>query len=109
MFADLFLDALLSSPEDKVHLRWTNIKDSMDEKECPDGIIALKSQSRWDRNYGHGEAKIGEARDNFNVLVWDLHRLAYFNKTLINTTDTNMAFAFQVKGIPIYLLILLNL
>jgi hypothetical protein len=98
MFADPVLDSLLSNPEDKIHLRWTNVKDSSDQKERPDGIILVKSQSRWGRNYGHGEAKIAEPKDNVYVLAWDLCRLGYFNKSLINTTNTKMAFAFQVKG-----------
>ncbi|KAG0176762.1 hypothetical protein DFQ28_002442 [Apophysomyces sp. BC1034] len=96
-YADPVLDSLLSSPEEWIHLRWTNKKDTDDGVERPDGVISVLSQLRWGRNYGHGEVKIAEPTDNTYVLAWDLCRLAHFNRCLINYTSTKAAFAFQVK------------
>ncbi|KAI9310327.1 hypothetical protein BX666DRAFT_2009580 [Dichotomocladium elegans] len=97
-YADPVLDSLLSSPEERVHLRWTNLKCNDDDAERPDGIISVMNQSRWGRNYGHGEVKVAEPTDNVHALSWDLCRLAFFNKAQINDANTRSAFAFQVKG-----------
>jgi hypothetical protein len=56
------------------------------------------SQSQWSRNFGHGEAKIAEATENYHVLAWDLCRLGYFNRNIINKDNVKPSFAFQSKG-----------
>ncbi|KAG1205925.1 hypothetical protein G6F35_011371 [Rhizopus arrhizus] len=96
-YVDPVLDSLLS-PEEGVHLRWTNKKDIQEEGERPDSIVSIMSQSQWSRNFGHGEAKIAEATENYHVLAWDLCRLGYFNKNIINKDNVKSSFAFQSKG-----------
>ncbi|KAG0743341.1 hypothetical protein G6F57_007367 [Rhizopus arrhizus] len=97
-YVDPVLDSLLSSPEEGVHLRWTNKKDIQEVGERPDSIVSIMSQSQWSRNFGHGEAKIAEATENYHVLAWDLCRLGYFNKNIINKDNVKSSFAFQSKG-----------
>ncbi|KAI7859563.1 hypothetical protein BDC45DRAFT_218910 [Circinella umbellata] len=97
-YAYPILDSLLSIPEEKVHLRWTNTQDVDDNPERPDSVITIISESRWSRNFGHGEAKVSEPTDNVALLSWDLCRLAFFNKNSINKNETSFSFSFQVKG-----------
>ncbi|KAI7862412.1 hypothetical protein BDF14DRAFT_1886101 [Spinellus fusiger] len=70
-FVDPVLDPLLSSPEEGVHLRWTNLKDT-EEGERPDCMISIMSQSQWSRRLGHDKAKIAEVTENYYALAWDL-------------------------------------
>ncbi|KAG2214769.1 hypothetical protein INT45_002196 [Circinella minor] len=105
-YADPILDSLLSSPEEKVRFRYlylfqcirTNTQDGDDNPERPDSVITIISESRWGRNFGHGEAKVAEPTDNVALLSWDLCRLAFFNKNSINKNETSSSFSFQVKG-----------
>ncbi|KAG0179279.1 hypothetical protein DFQ29_002281 [Apophysomyces sp. BC1021] len=43
-YGDAVLDALLSDPENKVHLRWTNQRCN-DGQERPDAVISIINQS----------------------------------------------------------------
>lgn len=76
----------------------TNKKDCQEESHRPDSAVSIMSQSQWSRNLGHGEAKIAEASENYHVLAWDLCRLGYFNKNIINKENVSASFAFQSKG-----------
>lgn len=71
-----------------------NQKDIQEESKCPDGIVSIMSQSQWSRNFGHGEAKIADATENYYVLAWDLCRLGYFGRSIINKDNVRSSFAF---------------
>ncbi|PHZ08289.1 uncharacterized protein RHIMIDRAFT_247911 [Rhizopus microsporus ATCC 52813] len=88
-----------------IECKRTNQKD-IQEGERPGGIVSIMSQSQWSRNFGHGEAKIAEATENYYVLTWDLCRLGYFNRNIINKDNVKSSFAFQSKGHSVTLYII---
>ena len=95
------LSCILSSPEKRVLLRWTNIESDASGDKRPDATLTKLNQLAYGPSMGFGEAKVAQPTTNNNVLCHDLLRLEVFCKEAIDAHQWNSCLAFQIHGFTI--------
>ncbi len=95
------LSCILSSPEKRVLLRWTNIESDASGDKRPDAALTKLIQLSYGPSLGFGEAKVAQPNTNNNDLCHDLLRLGIFCKEAIDTHHWNACLAFQIHGFTI--------
>ncbi|KAG1043106.1 hypothetical protein G6F43_011744 [Rhizopus delemar] len=95
------LSCILSSPEKRVLLRWTNIESDSSGDKRPDATLTKLIQLSYGPSLSFGEAKVAKPTTNNNDLCHDLLRLGIFCKEAIDTHHWNACLAFQIHGFAI--------
>ncbi|CAO3601323.1 unnamed protein product [Absidia cylindrospora] len=102
-YYDPLLSCLVSDPNRRVHLRWTNAVPLEGGSSRPDAIISQKEQLEYGASMGHGEVKVNQDYHHASKypLCMDTLRLAIFNKNAIDVNKLNGTLAFQIHGFNI--------
>ncbi|KAI9025198.1 hypothetical protein CLU79DRAFT_855154 [Phycomyces nitens] len=95
------LSCILSSPEKRVLLQWTNIETDASGDKKPDATLTKLTQLSYGPSLGFGEVKVAQPTTNNNDLCHDLLRLGIFCKEAINIHHWNACLAFQIHGFTI--------
>ncbi|KAI9492002.1 hypothetical protein BDB00DRAFT_873840 [Zychaea mexicana] len=95
------LSCILSSPEKRVLLRWTNIESDASGDKRPNATLTKLTQISYWPSLGFGEAKVAQPTTNNNDLCHNLLHLGIFCKEAIDTYHWNACLAFQIHGFTI--------
>ncbi|KAG1050945.1 hypothetical protein G6F43_006819 [Rhizopus delemar] len=101
MYFDPILSSLLSDPDRKVLLRWSNVISAESGDRRPDATISKIHPHDFGPSLGFGEVKLAYPTTKNHSLCHDLLRLATLAK---DATDSNMlqaALTFQIHGFNI--------
>ena len=101
MYFDPILSSLVSDPDRKVLLRWSNVISDESGDIRPDATISKIHQRDFGPSLGFGEVKIARPTTDNHSLCHDLLRLATLAKDTIDSNKLQAALTFQIHGFNI--------